>query len=83
MKYFLCLLAIIAGFFLVKYSEKIVQNFGLVDWAEHYLGTYGGTRLMWKLIGVAFIVGAFLVISGLMNTILISIFAPISGGLGR
>jgi hypothetical protein len=56
------------------------MNFGHVDWAEHYLGTYGGTRLMWKIIGVLFIVGALLVISGLMNNILYSIFTPLSGG---
>lgn len=80
MKYFYSALVIILGFLLVKYNNWIVNNFGYIDWAEHYLGTYGGTRLLWKTIGVLFIVGAFLVISGLMNNVLYAIFSPISGG---
>jgi hypothetical protein len=76
MKYFLSFLAIFIGFLLVRYSNWIVSNFGYVDWAENHLGTEGGTRLMWKLVGILFIVGALLVISGLMNNILYSIFAP-------
>jgi len=79
MKYFYTFLAILIGFLLVKYSNWIVTNFGHVEEAEHYLGVYGGTRLLWKIIGVLFIVGALLVISGLMNNILFSIFSRISG----
>ena len=80
MKYFYAFLVIIFGFLLVRYSNWLVNNFGYIDSAEHYLGTYGGTRLMWKLIGVLFIVGAFLVISGIMNNILISIFGRLGTG---
>ena len=80
MKYFYAFLVIIFGFLLVRYSNWLVNNFGYIDSAEHYLGTYGGTRLMWKLIGVLFIVGAFLVISGIMNNILISIFSRLGTG---
>ncbi len=80
MKYFYSFLAIIIGFLLVKYSNWIVTNFGYIDWAEEHLGTMGGSRLMWKLIGLAFIIGAFLVISGLMNNIVLSIFAPFGAG---
>ena len=80
MKYFYAFLVIIFGFLLVRYSNWLVNNFGYIDSAEHYLGTYGGTRLIWKLIGVLFIVGAFLVISGIMNNILISIFGRLGTG---
>ena len=80
MKYFYAFLVIISGFLLVRYSNWLVNNFGYIDSAEHYLGTYGGTRLMWKLIGVLFIVGALLVISGIMNNILISIFGRLGTG---
>jgi hypothetical protein len=80
MKYLLSLLTIIVGFLLVKYSNWLVNNFGYTDWAEQHLGSYGGTRLMWKLIGLLFIIGALLVISGQMNTILYSIFSPLIGG---
>ncbi len=81
MKYVYSILVILAGFALVKYSNWIVNNFGYIDSAEHWLGSYGGTRLMWKLIGLILIVGAFLVISGLMNNLLLSIFSPLMGGL--
>ena len=80
MKYFYAFLVIIFGFLLVRYSNWLVNNFGYIDSAEHYLGTYGGTRLIWKLIGVLFIVGALLVISGIMNNILISIFGRLGTG---
>ncbi len=80
MKYFYSFIAIIIGFLLVKYSNWIVVNFGYIDWAEEHLGTMGGSRLMWKLIGLVFIIGAFLVISGLMNNIILSIFAPFGAG---
>jgi hypothetical protein len=40
----------------------------------------GGSRLMWKLIGLVLIIGSFLVISGLMNNIILSIFTPFGAG---
>jgi len=81
MKYFFCFLAIIIGILLVKFSNNIVNSFGHSAWAEHYLGTYGGTRLLIKIIGTLFILSALLVISGLMNSLLLSIFSPLVGGL--
>ena len=81
MKYVYSFLVIILGFLLVRYSNWIVRNFGYIDWAETHLGSEGGTRLVWKLVGILFIIGAFLVISGLMNNLLYAIFAPISGNM--
>ncbi len=65
---------------MVKYSNWLVTNFGHIDWAEEHLGTMGGSRLMWKLIGLVLIIGSFLVISGLMNNIILSIFTPFGAG---
>ena len=81
MKYFYALIVIILGFLLVRYSNWLVNNFGYVDWAEHYLGVYGGTRLMWKIIGILFIIGALFTVSGIMENILYSIFGRMVGGL--
>ena len=81
MKYFFSLLAIILGFLLVRYSNYLVENFGHNETADHYLGTYGGSRLMWKLIGIAIIFGAFMTISGLGQSLLLAIFGPMVGGL--
>ncbi len=80
MKYVYSFLVILAGFLLVRYSSWIVKNFGHIKSAEHYLGSYGGTRFVWKIIGILFIIGALLTISGLMNNILYTIFSPITGG---
>ncbi|NMC51911.1 hypothetical protein GYA54_04285 [Candidatus Kuenenbacteria bacterium] len=79
MKYFFSFLAIVAGFFIVKYSNSIVDNFGHTEWADHYLGTYGGTRLMWKLIGITIIIIALLAISGIGESLLVSIFGRMGG----
>jgi hypothetical protein len=80
MKYVYSTIVIIVGFLLVRYSNWIVSNFGYMDWAEHYLGTYGGSRLFWKLIGILFIVGSLLVISGIMQTMLFSFFSRLGTG---
>ncbi|HOZ36217.1 MAG TPA: hypothetical protein PLR18_00045 [bacterium] len=81
MKYFFSFLAIIVGFLLVRYSNYLMENFGSNETAEHYLGTYGGTRLMWKLIGITIIIISFLTISGIGEVLLISIFGRMAGGL--
>jgi hypothetical protein len=81
MTYFFSLLAIVLGFLLVRYSNALVENLGHSDWAEHYLGTYGGSRLMWKLIGIIIIIGSFLAISGLGQSLILSIFGPTISGL--
>jgi TRAP-type mannitol/chloroaromatic compound transport system permease small subunit len=81
MKYFFSLLAIILGFLLVRYSNYLVENFGHNEWAEHYLGTSGGSRLMWKLIGIIIIITAFLAISGIGESLLTSIFSGLGGNI--
>jgi len=81
MKYFYSFLVILAGFVLVKYSNWLINNFGYIDSAEHWLGSYGGTRTFWKILGIILIIGALLVVSGFMNNILLTIFSPLMGGL--
>ncbi len=67
MKYFLGLLGIGLGIILVVKTEWFIQNFGTNSWAEQHLGTSGGTRLMYKLIGVLFIFIAMMSITGLLG----------------
>lgn len=73
-------LAILAGIVLVIKTEWFIQNFGSSAWAEAKLGTSGGTRLMYKLIGIALIFGAFLGTTGLLGKIILSFFGPLFGG---
>lgn len=55
------------GSILIIKTEWFVENFGHSAWAEEKLGTSGGTRLMYKLIGIAFIFFGFMLATGLMS----------------
>ncbi|MDO8462751.1 MAG: hypothetical protein Q7S96_00545 [bacterium] len=72
MIYLIGTIVIIIGFLMLWKSEWIYQNFGSVDWAETHLT--GGTRLFWKLVGIALIVLSFLMMGGVVQSILIRLF---------
>ena len=59
------------GVLLVLKSEWFFENFGSSSWAEEHLGTSGGSRLMYKLIGLAFIFIGFFVITNLFEGFLV------------
>jgi len=69
------------GFVLVWKANWIVENVGRISWAEQHLGTEGGSRLMWKLIGVLVIIFSFMLMFGIVGNIVTSIFAPITTSL--
>ncbi|MFH1207731.1 MAG: hypothetical protein V1668_03945 [Patescibacteria group bacterium] len=75
MKYFLGIIIIGVGFLITWKAEWIMDNFGRVAWAEAHLGTEGGTRLLYKLIGISAIVLSFLYMSGILSSILRAIFS--------
>ncbi len=77
MKYFVALLAIAVGCLLIIKTEWFLENFGPIAWAEEHLGTEGGSRLMYKLIGLSFIILAVLGVTGALGEIVMGIF----GGL--
>jgi hypothetical protein len=58
------ILAVVAGALLVIKSEWFYENFGSIAWAEEHLGSSGGSRLMYKLVGIVFIFIGFLLITG-------------------
>ncbi|MBI4433396.1 hypothetical protein HY632_01355 [Candidatus Uhrbacteria bacterium] len=80
MRYLFGFLAIALGFLVVWKSERLLEAFGRVDWAEAHLS--GGTRLFYKLVGLGFIVLAFLYMTGWVGDILMFIFVPGSRGGG-
>jgi hypothetical protein len=55
------------GALLVIKSEWFLQNFGTINWAERNLGTNGGSRLAYKLLGIIVIFFGFLLITGLFG----------------
>ena len=64
------------GVALVIKTEWWLQNFGTISWAEEHLGINGGSRLMYKIIGIVLIFFGFLLITGLFDSFL-------GGTLGR
>lgn len=76
MRYVLGFIAIGIGFLLVWKSDWMMENFGRIPWADEHLGADGGTRLFYKLIGLAIIVLAFFFMFGIGQAILRAIFAP-------
>jgi len=54
-------------------SEVIYQTFGAIPSAEKYLGTEGGSRLAYKLIGIIVTVIGFLIMTDLINGVLTSL----------
>lgn len=62
------------GVILVVKTEWFLGFFGRIAWAEEKLGSEGGSRLFYKLIGIGLIVFALLWISGIFYNFLDAIF---------
>lgn len=76
MLYLWAAIAVIIGTLMILYTDWLVANFGRVAWAEQHLGTEGGTRIFYKLVGTIIILFAFLGITGTLGDIVRGIFAP-------
>ena len=68
MKFILGIILSIVGFTLVWKTEGWFSFFGRIAWAEKYLGTEGGSRLFYKLIGILIIIVGLLLITGLYDS---------------
>ena len=79
MKYLLGILGIALGTILVIKSEWFLQNFGASTWAEEHLGTSGGSRLMYKLIGLVFIFISIMAVTGMLGGFVLAIVGPLFG----
>lgn len=71
MQFIIGLVASLAGLAIVLKTEWIIENFGTNAWAEDKLGTSGGSRLFYKLIGLIIILVGFLMMTGLFQGFLI------------
>ncbi len=58
------------GFLLVWKSEWLINNFGRINFAEQHLGTSGGSRLMYKIIGIIIIFVGFMIAFDLSDNVL-------------
>ena len=66
------ILLVAIGTLLIFKSEWFYQNFGSIAWAENNLGTSGGSRLMYKLIGLVFIFVGMMVATNLFTGFLMA-----------
>lgn len=82
-KIFFGLALMALGIVMVIKSEAIYSFFGPIAFFEKYLGTEGGSRLGWKLIGLlAFFIG-MLLFTGLFDGFIYWMLSPLinmSGG---
>lgn len=79
MKYFLGILGVALGVIIILKTEWIIQNFGTSAWAESKMGTSGGSRLLYKLIGLIIIVIAVLGATDMLGGIVLAIFGRLFG----
>ena len=77
MQYFLGVVIVLLGVALVIKTEWFVVNFGTIAWAEENLGTSGGSRLMYKLLGLIAIFIGFLLVTNMFQGFLMGTIGKI------
>jgi hypothetical protein len=77
------LLMLAAGAGMAIKANWLYSQFGSISFAEKYLGTSGGTRLFYKLLGTLIVFVGFLVVTNLHGEFFSWILSPlirVSGG---
>lgn len=69
-----------AGTLLVIKSESLFKNFGRIAFFEKHLGTEGGSRLGYKLIGVLVIFFGLLLTTGTFDGFINLLLSPLTRG---
>ena len=77
MQFVIGILIALLGAVLVIKSEWFYQNLGSIGWAEQNLGTSGGSRLLYKLIGLIFIFVGFILMTGMWESFLMGTIGKI------
>ena len=78
MMIFLGIVLTIAGAFVVIKSEWLLNNFGRIAWFEEKLGSDGGSRLGYKLIGVIILILGIIMMTGSGNNFMAWILSPLT-----
>jgi hypothetical protein len=71
------IVGIIIGSVMVMRSEWFLSFFGRINWAEIHLGSEGGTRVFYKLLGMITILISLMVMTGMIEGLLFAIFGPL------
>lgn len=64
---------VVIGAFITIKAHAIYEALGPMAWAEEHLGTEGGSRLMYKLIGIGFCITGFLLATGLLTNLFLTV----------
>jgi len=67
----------VAGLMIILKSEWMINNFGRIGFFEDKLGTEGGTRLGYKLIGLAVIFLGLLAVTNMIGGFIEWVFSPL------
>ncbi len=70
---------IAAGVAVVIKTEAVLSFFGPIGFFEKYLGTEGGSRLGWKIIGLILLFFGFLIFFGLIDGFMMWLLSPLLG----
>lgn len=73
------IIGIVIGSIMVIRSEWLLSFFGRINWAEIHLGSEGGTRVLYKLIGISAIIISLMIMTGMIEGLLMAIFGPLFG----
>ena len=68
----------VIGFLIISKSEWFLNNFGRINFFEKHMGTEGGTRLGYKLIGLFVVFIGILVITNMIGGFLEWALSPLT-----
>lgn len=71
MHIFIGILVALVGAGMVIKTEWLIVNFGTNEWAESKMAMYGGSRMLYKLMGLAAIIIGFMLITDLFQAFLL------------
>jgi len=77
MNFILGIIIIAIGGLIVYKSESLLSNFGRLNFFEKHLGTSGGSRLGYKLIGIIIIFIGVLVLTNMFSGLVEWILSPL------
>ncbi len=72
------LLTIGGGGLMLFKAESFLNNFGRLPFFEKHLSSDGGSRLGYKLIGIALIVIGFMIATGLISEFITWMISPVT-----
>ncbi|MDO8667489.1 MAG: hypothetical protein Q7K35_00105 [bacterium] len=71
------LIILAVGALIVIKSEAMLNNFGRIEFFERHLGTEGGSRLGYKLLGIAAIFIGFLIMTNMIGGFMGWVLSPL------